>query len=178
MVKIVSRVEIAGYAQSCASLECLLERVEDKRVEWRMKTLNKSQFVKHPAGWMRIGFVTMAFSLLSVLGTATARTAQERPGSGAESARVVALETLWNQAEVDKDVRALAQIIPDTFIYVDATGKLSSKKEFLDDVKNGPESPLEIKNESVVTAVYANTVWVKVDTGWQCVASQATLIGK
>jgi hypothetical protein len=169
-----------------------------------MKIPGKSQFGEHLESWTRIRFVAMAFSVLAVLSTATAQTAQEGQGRGAETTRVVTLERLWNQAEVDKDVRALGQIVPDTFIYVDIVGKLSSKEQFLSDIKNGPEIPVEIRNESMVTEVYANTVvvtgiyrergtsegkpytrrgrftdtWVRVDSGWQCVASQSTLIGK
>jgi hypothetical protein len=49
----------------------------------------------------------------------------------------MALETLWNQAEVDKDVRALNQLVHETFLYVDNDGGLRSKAEFLESVKNG-----------------------------------------
>jgi Domain of unknown function (DUF4440) len=169
-----------------------------------MKIPGKSQFGKRLESWTSIRVVAMVFSLLSVLSTATAQTTLESQRRGAETTRVVTLERLWNQAEVDKDVRALEQIVPDTFIYVDIVGKLSSKEQFLSDIKNGPESPVDIRNESMVTQVYANTVvvtgiyrekgtsegkpytrrgrftdtWVKVDSSWQCVASQSTLIGK
>jgi hypothetical protein len=43
---------------------------------------------------------------------------QDRGENAADAARVMALKTLWNQAEVDADVRALSQIVSDTFIYV------------------------------------------------------------
>lgn len=148
--------------------------------------------------------MAIAFTLLSFLSTTAAPTARETQDSSGETARVMALETLWNQAEVDKDVRALSQIVPETFIYVDIDGRLSSKKEFLDDIQNGPEKPSEIRNESMVAHAYGNTVvvtgvyrekgtsegkryarrgrftdmWIKVDSGWQCVASQSTLVGK
>ena len=120
----------------------------------------------------------------------------------------MALETLWNQAEVDKDIRALSQLLPDTFIYVDIAGSLRTKPEFLESVKSGTEKSSEIRNESMVESMvahaYGNTVvatsvyrekgivsrrhyspkgrftdtWIKVDSGWQCVASQSTLIEK
>ena len=72
----------------------------------------------------------------------------------------LALETLWNQAEVDKDVRALSQLVPDTFVYVDIDGSVKTKPELLDSVKSGPNHPTEIKNESVIANTYANTVIV------------------
>jgi len=116
----------------------------------------------------------------------------------------MALETLWNQAEVDKDVRALSQLIPDTFVYVDFDGSIKTKPEFLESVKSGPERPTEIKSESIIANTYANAVvvtgvhrekgtlggkhyarrgrfidtWIQTNGSWLCVASQSTLIAK
>jgi ketosteroid isomerase-like protein len=142
---------------------------------------------------------------MAILLTATtAFDAQEVGDPSGDAARVMALETLWNQAEVDKDVRALGQIVPDTFIYVDIDGSLRTKAEFLESVKIGLEKPSEIRNEAMLAHAYANTVvvtgeyrekgtaggkrysrrgrftdtWIKVESGWQCVASQSALVEK
>ena len=113
----------------------------------------------------------------------------------------MALETLWNQAEVDRDVRALDQLVPATFIHVDIDGNLSNKAEFLDHMKNDPEKPSELRNESMVAHANGNTIVVtgvyrekgtvgdkhftrrarftdtciKVGSSWQCVASQSLI---
>ncbi len=50
---------------------------------------------------------------------------------GSDSARVLALETLWNQAEVAKDASALGHLLADDFTYVDIDGSLQNKAQFL-----------------------------------------------
>jgi Domain of unknown function (DUF4440) len=148
-------------------------------------------------------FATLAIFAM-ILSCTTASTAQKTADDRSETARVMALEALWNQAEVDKDLRALDQIIPDTFTYVDIDGSLRNKAEFLENIKNGSEKPSEIRNESAVTHAYAATIvvtgvyrekgtdgakhysrrgrytdtWVNQNGAWHCVASQSTLIEK
>ena len=169
-----------------------------------MKSSSDFGFRHHRGSLTGIGFAFIVFIVVSLFGTVPARTAQESKETGGEAARVMALETLWNQAEVEKDIRALSQLIPDTFIYVDIDGSLRTKSEFLESVKSGTEKPSEIRNESMVAHAYGNTVvvtsvyrekgtvngkhysrrgrftdtWIKMDSGWQCVASQSTLIEK
>jgi ketosteroid isomerase-like protein len=142
---------------------------------------------------------------LVVLAAATAAfTAQKAADNSAEVGKVKFLETLWNQAEVDQDTRALGDMVPETFTYVDIDGSLKTKPEFLESIKTSPEKPSEIRNESIVVHVYGDTVvatgvyrekgssagklysrrgrftdtWVKANNTWQCVASQLTLIQK
>lgn len=142
----------------------------------------------------------LAFAaLLVAVAVDTAQDTGERSG---DAARVIALETLWNQAEVNKDSRALNQLVADTLIYVDIDGSLRGKQEFLTSVTDGDDQPQEIRNESVVAHAYANTVivtgvyrekgkhkgksysrrgrftdtWIKQNSAWLCAASQSTLI--
>jgi hypothetical protein len=105
---------------------------------------------------------------------------------------------------VNKDVRALSQLLAETFFHVDIGGSLRTKSEFLESVKSRPEHPTEIRNESLVARAYANTVvatgvyrekgtnggkyysqrvrftdtWIQVNGPWLCVASQSTLAEK
>src|SRR5207245_9308802 len=98
----------------------------------------------------------------------------------------------------------LGQLVTGTFIDAGIDGSLRKKSEFLESVKSGAEKPSEIRNESMVAHAYGNTVvvtsvyrekgivsgkhysrrgrftdtWIKVDGGWQCVASQSTLLEK
>ncbi len=161
-------------------------------------------FRNHLGSLTGISFSFIVFIVVSLLSTVPARTTPGSEETGGDAARVMALETLWNQAEVDKDIRALSQLVPDTFIYVDIDGSLRTKSEFLESVKSGTEKPSEIRNEAMLAHAYANTVvvtgvyrekgtaggkrysrkgrftdmWIRVDGGWQCVASQSTLIEK
>ena len=151
----------------------------------------------------RVRLAGFAFTVV-LWSAATALTARQSGETGEGATRVMALETLWNQAEVAKDVRALNQPIPDTFVYVDIDGSTKTKPEFLEGVKSGPEHPTEIKNESIIANTYASTVvvtgvhrekgtlagkqylrrgrfidtWIQTNGAWLCVASQSTLIAK
>lgn len=128
--------------------------------------------------------------------------AQQSSSQDGEAARVLALETLWNQAEVDKDTSALSNLLADDFIFVDVDGSFSQKADFLTSVKNRLEKIDTIGNDSVATYVYNGAVivsgtyrekgslngkaythkgrftdtWVRQGSSWICVASQSTLI--
>lgn len=169
-----------------------------------MKSSNDSGLQNHLANLsgIRLAGITSIFAAL--LSTTAPLTAQEHGETGGDAARVMALETLWKQAQVDKDVRALNQLVAETFFYVDVEGSLRTKAEFLESVKSGAEHPTEIRNESLVAHAYANTVvatgvyrekgtiggkhysqrgrftdtWIQVNGAWLCVASQSTLTEK
>src|SRR5205823_7521368 len=128
--------------------------------------------------------------------------AEEPNSQNGDGARVLALETLWNQAEVDQDVSALSNLLAENFIFVDIDGSLSKKAEFLASVKNRQEHIDTIGNDSMATYVYNGAVivsgtyrekgtlngkayvhrgrftdtWVRQGSSWECVASQSTLI--
>jgi ketosteroid isomerase-like protein len=144
----------------------------------------------------------LAVLLLSFLASST--WAQQTRPKEENAARVLAMESLWNQAELQKDVQALDQLLSDKFIYVDVDGSLKTKPEFLKGVKNPPEHIGTIASESLAAEVYDTTVvvsgiyrekgtnhgtaysrrgrftdtWVKQGKSWLCVASQSTLIQK
>ena len=130
--------------------------------------------------------------------------AQAPPQNDGNAARVLALETLWNQAEVDKDAQALDHLLADNFFYVDIDGSLQTRSQFLESVKHPPEHIVTIGNDSMIAKAYQGTVvvsgtylekgtvngkpyshrgrftdtWVKQGASWFCAASQATLIQK
>ena len=67
--------------------------------------------------------------LLTTLMSTYAVCAQSAPDS--DSARVLALEKLWNQAEVAKDASALDHLLADDFIFVDIDGSLQIRSSSL-----------------------------------------------
>src|SRR5947208_857523 len=71
----------------------------------QMKSSSDFGFRHHRGSLTGIGFAFIVFIVVSLLSTVPARTAQGSEETGGEAARVMALETLWNQAEVDKDTR-------------------------------------------------------------------------
>ena len=115
-------------------------------------------------------------------------------------ARVLALETAWNDAQSHKDAKALAGLLAPTFVYTDADGGFSDKTQFLADIRTGTSSQIMnegMKAESygdviVVTGIYREQgtengklyhlrgrftdTWILRESQWLCVASQETLI--
>jgi ketosteroid isomerase-like protein len=122
--------------------------------------------------------------------------------SADEGGRVLGLETAWNHAIEAKDTKALDMLLANTFIAVEIDGSLSSKSEFLASIKAPEYQPSQAVNEQMNVQVYGNAAvvvgifrikgiekgkpyvhrerftdtWIRKDQGWQCVASQATLI--
>jgi ketosteroid isomerase-like protein len=118
--------------------------------------------------------------------------------------RVLALEYTWNQAEENKDTRALDGILDNAMVFVDHDGSLRTKAEFLARVKSEQSHPQQqvtktmtahvFGSVAVVTGVYvakgiekgkpyihhrrfADT-WISKNGSWVCVASLATPISQ
>lgn len=130
--------------------------------------------------------------------------AQQTAAQRGDEARVLALEVLWNQAELKRDAKALDQILADHFIYTDIDGSLERKAEFMQSVRNPTDRISSIGSESMSAEMYDNTVvvygiyvekgtsngkpylhrgrftdtWIKQGMAWKCVASHVTLMQK
>lgn len=151
--------------------------------------------------WAALPFLGAAF-FGATLGDVAA---QERGADEAVTAKVLSLEQLWNQAEVQKDTHSISQLLAETFIYVDIDGSLiKDKAEFLASVTDRAEHIESIRSESMLSQVHGDTVivtgvyhekgtlngkpyshhgrftdtWVKEGSAWLCAASQSTLIQK
>lgn len=157
--------------------------------------------------WAVLRFLGAAFFVAAFFGATQLGTvaAQERKADDGVTAKVLSLEQLWNQAEVQKDTHSLRQLLANTFIYVDIDGSLiKDKAEFLASVTNRAEHIESIRGESMLSQVHGDTVivtgmyhekgtlngkpyyhrgrftdtWVKEGSAWMCAASQSTLIQK
>ena len=134
----------------------------------------------------------------------TAKQQSAKPSG--EEGRIVALESAWDQAEQNRDVNALDGLLADSLVYIDYDGSSSSKQQFLDSVRSGEVTAEQINNEGVSVRLFGNgtvavstgiyrdkgvekgkpfqrrgrftNVWVKQNGGWQCVASQSTLLSR
>ena len=155
---------------------------------------DQTRFILHSKA-LRLG----ATLLLCIIAASHAQDAKD-----ADGIRVMTLETLWNEAEVHRDVKALNQLLAEKFIFVDIDGSLKNKTEFLDSVKSPPEELGTVVNESMNAKVYEGVVivsgvyhekgtiggkpysrrgrftdtWTRQNSGWLCAASQSTLIQK
>ena len=120
----------------------------------------------------------------------------------ADKSMILALEGIWNQAEIHHDAAAAAAIMADAFISVDHHGKLLNRSQYLADLKDPSFKPEEISNSETNVYLYGDTAivssayrtrgtdngkqfahhgrftdtWVKRDGKWQCVADHETLI--
>jgi len=127
-------------------------------------------------------------------------------GATNDAGRILSLETIWNQAELQQDTAALDNLLAEKFIYVDVDGSLQDKTEFLNGIKNraehidmigiepGSAKAYVYENSAIASGVYREKgtlhgkpysrrgrftdTWIRQGSAWVCVASQSTLIEK
>jgi len=140
--------------------------------------------------------VTVLFCVLSASGFA--QTAADLVTS---KASLIALERMWNQAQVNRDASAVASMIGDRFINTEFDGEVSNRGKFLADFADPKFQPslmsiqnLDVEfygNAAIVTGDYHTKgtyggkpyehfgrftdTWVYQDAKWLCVASHASL---
>ena len=118
--------------------------------------------------------------------------------------KLLVLERLWNEAQVNRDAPALDALVSSKFVNTEYDGEVSNKQKFLADIKDPQFKPTvaniqDVKmnffgDTAVVTGTYhtAGTyqgkpydhvgrftdTWIS-DTGhWECVASHTSLLKK
>ena len=122
--------------------------------------------------------------------------------TSADENRILILENAWNSAELEKNTKALEELLSDSLVYTDYDGTFMNKSEFLASVSNPSLHPEQIVNESVTVHSYGTSAvatgiyrekgttngkrysrrgrftdtWVSENGVWRCVASQSTLI--
>lgn len=118
--------------------------------------------------------------------------------------KLLVLERLWNEAQVNRDAAALDALVGSRFINTEWDGEVSDKQHFLADIKDPLFKPslLTIQDvkmnffgdTAVVTGTYHaqgtyqgkaydhigrfTDTWVSDSGKWQCVASHTSLIKK
>ena len=146
----------------------------------------------------------VVISLLAMLGIgAVLGAARQTTRPNGEEGRIIALESAWNQAEQNKDANALANLLSENLVYVDYDGSVSTKQQFLAQVKNTDITGEQIINEGLTVHMFNNNVavstgvyrdkglekgkpfqrrgrftdvWLNQNGKWECIASQSTLI--
>ena len=142
---------------------------------------------------------------LSFLVLTTRSSAQSpRTESSPEGAKIVALERMWNQAQLVRDAAAIAGMIGDNFINTEYDGEVSDRGKFLADFADPQFRPSIMSIDDVKVAIYATTAivtgtyhtkgiygskpyehfgrftdtWLFQDGRWICVASHTSLLKK
>lgn len=142
-------------------------------------------------------FLTLALVTLCASGLA-AQQADPR------EAKLLVLERMWNEAQVNRDSAALNALVGSRFVNTEWDGEVSDKQKFLADIKDPHFKPTlaniqDVKmnffgDTAVVTGTYhtAGTyqgkpydhvgrftdTWILENGQWQCVASHTSLVKK
>src|SRR5919108_5260918 len=100
-------------------------------------------------------------TLLVVFSLVTLASAQHRTVvNPADESKLVALENVWNQAQLHHDAQALETLVSDSFIYTDYDGTVMDKHQFLDDIKDTSYQATLVTNEGVKVHLYQNAAVV------------------
>jgi ketosteroid isomerase-like protein len=121
-----------------------------------------------------------------------------------DETKVIALENLWNQIQLNHDADAMGKILDADFVLTDYDGTVMSKAQFLASIRDKSNQLTVEVSEDMKLHRHGDTVivtgathekgtekgkpyahqgrftdtWIKKDGQWLCVASQLSLIGK
>jgi len=84
--------------------------------------------------WIGCLAITLCALQTSLAQTSRAQTSQAQTSNPApDAANIIALERMWNQAQVSLDAKAVASMIGDRFINTEYDGEVSNRGKFLTD---------------------------------------------
>lgn len=114
-----------------------------------------------------------------------------------DASKILAMEKIWNQAELHNDAKALELILAEDFIMTVGDGFTLNKKDMLDSVRDKSYKPTLLQSEDMKVRMHSNAAvvtgeyhekgtdkgkpfdrrgrftdtWIYFDNRWQCVAS-------
>ena len=121
-----------------------------------------------------------------------------------DESKIIALENLWNQMQINHDAEAMGQMLDPNFVLTDYDGTVASKGEFLASVKDMSVTLTTEVSQDMRLFSHGDTVivigatreagtskgkpfqhhgrftdtWVRSDGKWLCLASQLALTKK
>ena len=145
-------------------------------------------------------FRTISCCLLLALSAVTLAAQQADP----RESKLMVLERLWNEAQVNRDSAALDALVSSRFVNTEWDGEISDKQKFLAEIKDPRFKPAQANikdlkmnffgDAAVVTGIYHTQgtyqgkpydhvgrftdTWVLDQGKWQCVASHTSLLKK
>jgi hypothetical protein len=140
--------------------------------------------------------------LLAVFSIGQATAQKSRDDS--QETKLLVMEHLWNEAQVNRDSRALDGLIGSAFVNTEWDGEISDKSKFLADIKDPQFKPTSLTIQDLKVSMYADSAvvvgiyhtkgtyqakpyehwgrftdtWVFIEGRWQCVASHTSLLKK
>jgi hypothetical protein len=85
---------------------------------------------------------------------------QEAANADSQRSKILALENAWNQAETNKDAKALDGLLASTLVYIDYDGTIMDKAKFMASVRAPSLHPEQIVNESMTAYMYGDSAVV------------------
>jgi ketosteroid isomerase-like protein len=150
---------------------------------------------------MRIVFTVCLFLLIAAVLPAEKHSSSQ---VDVDRSKLIALENAWNLAQLHHDANAVAQLLPETFVYTDYDGTVMNKVKFLEDLKDPNYRATLLTNEDMQVFGYQNAAivigiyhskgtykgkpfdhrgrftdtWLFEGGEWKCVATHTNLISK
>jgi ketosteroid isomerase-like protein len=154
--------------------------------------------------WLRSGSSIIKGAACCLLMILSAAAQTSKASSSADAAKLVALERLWNQAQVIRDSAAVASMIGDKFVNTEWDGEVTDRGRFLADFADPKFQPTIMSIDDVKVEMYGATAivvgnyhtkgtyggkpyehfgrftdtWLFEDGKWLCVASHTSLLKK
>jgi ketosteroid isomerase-like protein len=146
----------------------------------------------------------MSRPLILVLALAALPFAQEVSRAQGDETKIIALENLWNQMQINHDADAMRKLLDSDFVLTDYDGSVMNKAQFLESIRdNSTQLTVEVSTDMKLH-LHGDTVvvigsthekgtekgkpfshvgrftdtWIKKDGQWLCIASQLSLISK
>jgi len=137
---------------------------------------------------------------LAAIGQAAAQKSKD----DSQETKLLIMEHLWNEAQVNRDARALDGMLGSNFINTEYDGEVSDKSKFLADIKDPRLNLSSLTIQDLKVNMYADSAvvvgiyhtkgtyqgkpyehfgrftdtWVYTEGRWQCVASHTSLMKK
>jgi ketosteroid isomerase-like protein len=135
---------------------------------------------------------------------AVGQAAAQKSKDDSQETKLLIMEHLWNEAQVNRDARVLDAMIGNEFVNTEYDGEVSDKARFLADIKDPQFKPTSLTIHDVKVNMYADSAvvvgiyhtkgmyenktydhvgrftdtWVYAEGRWQCVASHTSLLKK
>ncbi len=128
----------------------------------------------------------------------------QRTKDDSQQSKLLVMEHLWNEAQVNRDARALDSMIGAAFVNTEYDGEVSNKTKFLADIRDPQFNLNSLTIQDLKVSMYADSAvvvgvyrtkgsyqgkayehvgrftdtWVYTEGRWQCVASHTSLLKK
>src|SRR5271170_211271 len=86
--------------------------------------------------------------------------AAQKSKDDSQETKLVIMEHLWNEAQVNRDARVLDAMISSTFIDTEYDGEVSDRAKFLADIKDPQFKPNSATIQDVKVSMYADSAVV------------------